>query len=66
VVRRLRYETGFYSRCWEISSAHLDAEAHRFLAELADIATPTFSVHRLPHSVQPGDRREADRHALDG
>ena len=33
VVRRLRHETGFYSRCWEISSGHLDAEAHRFLAE---------------------------------
>jgi hypothetical protein len=41
VVRRLSFETGFYSRCWEISSAHLTADAGRFLADLADIATPT-------------------------
>lgn len=40
VVRRLRFETGFYSRAWEISSAHITEEAGRFLAELADIATP--------------------------
>ncbi len=52
MVRHLRFETGFYSRCWEISSAHLDAEAHRFLAELADIATPTlflFIAFRIPY-----------------
>ena len=57
VVRRLRFETGFYSRCWEISSAHLDAEAHRFLAELADIATPTlflFVAFRIPYSPAIG------------
>jgi len=57
VVRRLRYETGFYSRCWEISSGHLDTEAHRFLAELADIATPTlflFVAFRIPYSPAIG------------
>ena len=57
VVRRLRHETGFYSRCWEISSGHLDAEAHRFLAELADIATPTlflFIAFRIPYSPAIG------------
>ncbi|MBS0450063.1 MAG: ABC transporter substrate-binding protein [Proteobacteria bacterium] len=57
VVRRLRFETGYYSRCWEISSAHLDAEAHRFLAELADIATPTlflFIAFRIPYSPAIG------------
>ena len=57
VVRRLRYETGFYSRCWEISSGHLDTEAHRFLAELADIATPTlflFIAFRIPYSPAIG------------
>ena len=57
VVRRLHFETGYYSRCWEISSAHLDAEAHRFLAELADIATPTlflFVAFRIPYSPAIG------------
>ena len=57
VVRRLRFETGYYSRCWEISSAHLDAEAHQFLAELADIATPEamlFIAFRVPYSPAIG------------
>ncbi len=52
VVRRLSFETGFYSRCWEISSVHLTAEAGRFLAELADIATPSgflFVAFRIPY-----------------
>ena len=64
VVRRLHYRTSYYGRCWEISSAHLDA-AHRF-AELADIATPTlflFVAFRIPYSPAVG--LEADRHALD-
>jgi len=53
VVRRLRFETGFYSRCWEISSAHLDADAHRFLAHLVDETMPgifLFSAFRIPFS----------------
>ncbi len=57
VVRRLRFETGFYSRCWEISSAHLTPEAGRFLAELADIATPSgflFVAFRIPYSPAIG------------
>lgn len=57
VVRRLSFETGFYSRCWEISSAHLTAEAGRFLAELADIATPSgflFIAFRIPYSPAIG------------
>lgn len=57
VVQRLRFETGYYSRCWEISSAHLDVDAHRFLAELADIATPTlflFVAFRIPYSPAIG------------
>ena len=57
VVQRLSFETGYYSRCWEISSAHLDADAHRFLAELADIATPTlflFVAFRIPYSPAIG------------
>ena len=57
VVRRLSFETGFYSRCWEISSAHLTAEAGHFLAELADIATPSgflFVAFRIPYSPAIG------------
>jgi hypothetical protein len=57
VVRRLSFETGFYSRCWEISSAHLTAGAGRFLAELADIATPSgflFVAFRIPYSPAIG------------
>ncbi|KQB59107.1 MULTISPECIES: hypothetical protein [Betaproteobacteria] len=57
VVRRLSFETGFYSRCWEISSAHLTAETGRFLAELADIATPSgflFIAFRIPYSPAIG------------
>ena len=52
LARRLSFETGFYSRCWEISSAHLTPEAGRFLAELADIATPggfLFVAFRIPY-----------------
>ena len=57
VVRRLSFETGFYSRCWEISSAHLTGDAGRFLAELADIATSTlflFIAFRIPYSPAIG------------
>ena len=57
VVRRLSFEIGFYSRCWEISSAHLTPEADRFLAELADIATPSgflFVAFRIPYSPTIG------------
>lgn len=57
VVRRLRFETGFYSRAWEISSGHLTDEAIRYLAELADIATPTrflFIAFRIPYSPAIG------------
>jgi len=57
VVRRLKFDTGYYSRAWEISSAHLDADSHRFLAELADIATPTlflFIAFRIPYSPAIG------------
>jgi len=57
VVCRLRFETGFYSRCWEISSAHIDADAQRFLAELADIDTPStflFMAFRIPYTPAIG------------
>src|SRR5690606_2090584 len=33
VINRLRFETGHYSRCWEISTAHLPAEAWDYLQQ---------------------------------
>jgi hypothetical protein len=50
-IRRLRFETGFYSRAWEISSAHLTEEGERYLAMLADGNIPPsllFIAFRLP------------------
>lgn len=52
-VRRLGFETGFYSRCWEISTAHLTGQAVDYLCRLADLPMPTglpFEAFRLPHS----------------
>ena len=57
VVRRLRYETGYYSRCWEISSAHISHETGQYLANLADLATPEaflFIAFRVPYSPAIG------------
>lgn len=57
VIQRLTFETGYYSRCWEISTAHLTEATGRYLAELADIATPTaflFLAFRLPYSPAIG------------
>ena len=57
VVRTLAFETGFYSRCWEISTVHITEDAGRFLFELADIATPTallFVAFRIPYSPAIG------------
>jgi hypothetical protein len=56
-VRRLRFETGHYSRCWEISTAHITEDANRYLEELADIATPTgflFVAFHIPCSPALG------------
>ncbi|MDP2747832.1 ABC transporter substrate-binding protein [Pseudomonas sp.] len=41
VVRRLTFQTGHYSRCWEISTAHVTEDAMRYLCEMADTQTPT-------------------------
>ncbi|HAB5395145.1 DUF5983 family protein [Serratia nematodiphila] len=57
VIHRLSFDTGFYSRCWEISTAHITEEAFHYLAELADIATPTgfrFIAFRIPYSPAIG------------
>lgn len=57
VVRQLSFETGFYSRSWEISTAHLAENTIRYLADLADTATPTgflFLAFRLPDTPAIG------------
>ncbi|VFR27589.1 FIG00349646: hypothetical protein [plant metagenome] len=57
VVRNLQFETGFYSRAWEISTAHITEASGRYLCDLADIATPTgflFVAFRIPYSPAVG------------
>ncbi|MGE0278278.1 MAG: ABC transporter substrate-binding protein [Nitrospiraceae bacterium] len=57
VIRRLTFETGHYSRCWEISSGHIPAGARVYLQSLADISTPTgmfFEAFRIPYSGAVG------------
>ncbi|MDR3220769.1 MAG: ABC transporter substrate-binding protein [Candidatus Accumulibacter sp.] len=51
VIRRVRFDTGVYSRCWEISSGHLDQRALLYLESLADSGAPFgpfFCAFRLP------------------
>ena len=57
VVRRLSFDTGHYSRCWEISTNHLPSQALRYLEHLADAATPTgllFEAFCIPGSHAVG------------
>ncbi len=57
IVQRLSFETGYYSRCWEISSAHISEETGQYLVNLADLATPEaflFIVFRVPYSPAIG------------
>jgi hypothetical protein len=54
IVRRLTFRTGLYSRCWEISSWHLDRAALDYLARVADgsLSLPPFcQVFRLPDDI---------------
>ena len=56
-MQRLSFETGYYSRCWEISSAHISRETGRYLANLADLATPEAFCSlrfRVPYSPAIG------------
>jgi hypothetical protein len=55
-VQRLRCETGFFSRAWEISSAHLSTADEAFLAGLADraLAGNLFVAFRIPGSPAIG------------
>lgn len=57
IVRNLQFETGFYSRAWEISSAHLTQKGSNCLMEWADIDMPTdllFIAFRMPYSPAIG------------
>ena len=57
VIRNLQFTTGFYSRAWEISTAHITEASGRYLCELADIATPSgflFVAFRIPYSPAVG------------
>lgn len=57
VIQRLSFETGYYSRCWEISSAHVSQDTGDYLASLADLATPEaflFIAFRVPYSPAIG------------
>ncbi|MCW5706924.1 hypothetical protein [Shinella sp.] len=53
------FDQGHFGRCSEISSAHITEDAADYLAELADIATPTrfrFVAFRIPYSPAIGVR----------
>ena len=53
----MSFETGYYSRCWEISSGHISHETGQYLANLADLATPEaflFIAFRVPYSPAIG------------
>ncbi|MFI8748038.1 ABC transporter substrate-binding protein [Pseudomonas sp. NPDC077186] len=57
VVQRLSFETGHYSRCWEISSAHVTEGAMRYLEDMAATKTPTgllFVAFPIPCSPAVG------------
>ena len=57
VARRIGFETGVYSRCWEISSEHVSTASWHYLAQLADLSTPErflFIAFRIPYSPAIG------------
>ncbi|HFJ0421581.1 TPA: ABC transporter substrate-binding protein [Pseudomonas aeruginosa] len=51
VVRQLTFETGHFSRCWEISAAHVTEEAIDYLWKMAKVEAPPsllFAAFRIP------------------
>lgn len=57
LAQSLCFETGFYSRCWEISAAHITEDAALYLGELADTSTPgalLFIAFRIPNCEAVG------------
>jgi len=56
-VEQIRFDTGVFSRCWEISSRHLSEDGWRYLVRLADAGRPSgllFEAFRLPASHAVG------------
>ncbi|QTB44322.1 ABC transporter substrate-binding protein [Burkholderia pseudomallei] len=52
-IEQIRFDTGVFSRCWEISSRHLSEDGWRYLARLADVGQPSgllFEAFRMPAS----------------
>lgn len=47
IVDNLRFETGFYSRCWEISSAHITQQDFERLELLADTGCPRVALFEV-------------------
>ncbi|KAE8235574.1 hypothetical protein A4X13_0g9447, partial [Tilletia indica] len=59
VIQRLSFETGHYSRCWEISSAHVTEGTMRYLEDMAATETPTgllFVAFPIPCSPAVGGK----------
>jgi len=57
VLRSLKFETGRYSRCWEISTVHLDERGRRYLCKLVDSMThpeALFVPFRIPFAPSIG------------
>lgn len=57
LIQHLQFETGHYSRCWEISSGHLTEAALQYLEGIADSQAPTgmlFEAFRIPASEVVG------------
>lgn len=52
VIEQLSFETGHYSRCWEISTAHISAKTWHYLVDLADLKIPgafLFVAFHIPY-----------------
>ncbi|MFL9883234.1 ABC transporter substrate-binding protein [Paraburkholderia agricolaris] len=57
VLQRLRFDTGFFSRCWEISTSHLTEEAYDYLLKMALSKIPhgpMFDAFQIPGSSTVG------------
>lgn len=52
-VEQIRFDTGVFNRCWEISSRHLSEDGWRYLARMADAGQPSgllFDAFHIPAS----------------
>ncbi|CAM5559254.1 DUF5983 family protein [Eoetvoesiella caeni] len=57
VVEQLKFHTGHYSRCWEISNSHVSEDEFEYLSKLAGSSEPTglfFEVFNIPASQAVG------------